>query len=248
MISILIIGNEILSANVEDTNLRHMLGRLNLAGYTIDEARIVPDEVPVLADAIRALSKRSQYVISTGGVGPTHDDVTFQAYALAFDTTLELHPQLAQGIHGFYGGQAPESALRMARVPAITELVTMPGSKWPIIKVANCFVLPGLPEIFVKKFAAVVDWLPAVPDRFFGEIFTRSPEVDFADTLTALQERFPRVELGSYPTFDHAEFAARVTFKSQDNGAVLKVFEEMLAHFRQRGTLVRYSDPVKISQ
>jgi molybdopterin-biosynthesis enzyme MoeA-like protein len=198
-----------------------------------------------MAEAIRALSKRSRFLISSGGVGPTHDDVTFLAYAAAFDTELTLHPELASGIQAYYGGDAPESALRMARVPANTELVTMPGSKWPIIKVANCFVLPGLPEIFVKKFAAVVDWLPPVPDRYYGEICTTAPEVSFAETLTRLQEDYPNVELGSYPTFDQTDFSARVTFKSQDAEAIQVVFEKIKDYFQKNQSLANLKEPAK---
>ena len=243
LISLLIIGNEILSAQVEDTNLKHMLASLNAAGYAIDEVRVVRDEEPVISEAIRALSNRSRFVISTGGIGPTHDDVTLQAYAHAFGVPLIRHPDLMEKIRGFFGNDIKESTLRLAMVPENTELIHTQSSSWPIIKVANCFVLPGLPEIFVKKFAGVMETLPPVPERFYAELCTSAQEVDFAVGLTDVQARFPSVEIGSYPTFGRKEFSARVTLKSQNIDDIRTAFDTLHTHFREIQALVSSSVP-----
>jgi len=248
LISILIIGNEILSAQVEDVNLKYMLGKLNKAGYVIDEVRIVRDDVPVIAGALKELSAHSQFVISTGGVGPTHDDVTFQAYAAAFDMPLEMHAELEQRIRGFFGEETTSASLRMAVVPRGTELIISGPSSWPIVKVANCFVLPGLPEVFFKKFDGVLAWLPQPPDRYFAQLRTQSPEVDFAAELTTLQEAHPQVEIGSYPTYDHTHHAASLTFKSGDLSVLNAVFNHMRAFFLERDSLVDVDEPVCIAQ
>ena len=244
MISILIIGNEILSANVEDINLKYMLEKLSRAGHPVDEVRIVRDDIPVIAEAIRQLSARSQYVISSGGVGPTHDDVTYKAYALAYETDLFMNPELEQLIRGYFDGKVKESSLRMALVPRNAELVQT-GASWPTVKVGNCFVLPGLPEVFIKKFDHLLDWLPKAPDRYYAELYTSLNEVDFANELTTLQEQRPGVEMGSYPTYDRTEFAARLTFKGNDVEALNAAWLHMRAHFKQQDVLVRALDPHK---
>ena len=247
MISILIIGNEILSAQVEDINLKHMLGRLNQAGYAIDEVRIVRDDVETISKAIRDLSARSGFMISTGGIGPTHDDVTLKAYARAFGVPLKTHPDLEAKIRAFFKDDVKESTLRMAVVPENTELIFAGSSQWPLIKVANCFVLPGLPEIFFKKFEGVMASLPKAPDRFFGELFTSSREIDFAVVLSEVQGRFPNVEMGSYPTYNHAEYAAHITFKSEHAGSITSAFAELRDFFSEKGRLVRCGEPRQVN-
>ncbi len=246
MISILIIGNEILSAQVEDINLKHMLGKLNQAGYVIDEVRIVRDDVETIGKAIRELSATSTYVISSGGIGPTHDDVTLDAFARAFGVSLITHPELERKIRDYFKDEVKESSLRMAIVPENTELVPTKSS-WPLIKVANCFVLPGLPEIFIRKFEGIMAFLPKAPNRYFAQIFTATHETDFADVLARLQTRFPAVEMGSYPTYEHSEYAARITFKSEDVATIRDAFGKMYAHFEEKHSLVRTEPPRKVN-
>lgn len=239
----MIIGNEILSAQVEDTNLRHMLQRFSDAGYAIDEIRIVRDEEAVISAAIRTLSERSRFLVSTGGVGPTHDDVTLKAYARAFDAPMETHPELETRIREFYGDRLTEASLRMAVTPANTELIYSGASPWPLLKIGNCFALPGLPEVFLKKFEALMDWLPDPPPRYFAAIFTQSHEPEFAHQLAQVQDRFPQVEIGSYPKFNHAEYAAQVTMKSGDTDQLRRVFRALRDYFAERETLVRAQEP-----
>lgn len=243
MISIIIIGNEILSAKVADTNLAHMLVKLNQASYPIDEVRIIRDDIATIRDTVRELSIRSNFVISTGGVGPTHDDVTLEAYAAAFEVPLILHAELEAKIRAFFGDKITPSSLRMARVPANTRLVDMGAKSWPLIKVSNCFVLPGLPEVFVKKFEGVLSDLPRVPDTFYAELRTSSDESDFAVALAGHQTRFPQVELGSYPTYDRTEYAAKVTLSGTDQEALAEVFALLKTVFQEMGSLVDVQEP-----
>ena len=248
MISILIIGNEILSAQVEETNLAHMLAAFKRSGHQVDEVRIVRDEVHLISEAIGDLSARSTYLISTGGVGPTHDDVTLKAYAEAFDSPLHYHPEMVQKIQDYFKGQAQESALRMANVPGNTELVYTGTSAWPIFKVANCFVLPGLPEVFVKKFEGVMSWLPAVADRYFAELFTSAMESEFAHMLAEEQRNHDQVEIGSYPTYNHPDYAAHVTLKGTNHQLINDLYQRLLAWFQEHGSLVAANQPVKSNQ
>ncbi|MDJ0842361.1 MAG: molybdopterin-binding protein [Acidobacteriota bacterium] len=247
MISIIIIGNEILSASVKDTNLAHMLEKLSGSSYSVDEVRIIRDDVATIAATVQELSRKSRFVVSSGGVGPTHDDVTLEAYAAAFGESLILHPELEQRIRLYFGDHIKESSLRMARVPANTQLIDMGPKSWPLIQVANCFVLPGLPEIFVKKFAEVMRHLPEVPDHFAGALFTSWDESSFAAYLTSCQHDFDGVEIGSYPTYDRSSYAARVTFKGTDRDQVQKAFHRMHAHFQNNGVLVGAREIERVS-
>lgn len=243
LISILIIGNEILSAQVEDTNLRHMFRKLNQVGYHIEEARFVRDEEETISEAIRELSRKNQFVISTGGIGPTHDDVTLTAYARAFEVPLIQHPELMEKVRSFFGDDLKPSSRRLTLVPQNTALIYAGPSSWPIIQVANCFVLPGLPEIFLKKFEGVLEALPPVPPRYFAALFTRSHETDFADQLTDSQKEYPDVEIGSYPTFEHAQFAAQITLKGGSLKRIQQAFADLKRLFSGWDSLVDWTEP-----
>ena len=243
MISILIIGNEILSAQVEDTNLKTMLARFNQEGYPVDEVRVVRDDMDQIAASVRELSSKSRYLVSTGGIGPTHDDITLEAYALAFNQPLILHPKLEGRIRSYFRDKVEPSSLRMARVPKNTVLADMGSSSWPIIRVENCFILPGLPEVFYKKFEGVLNLLPKVEAFHRAALFTGSDETVFAKTLTDCQAAFPEVEIGSYPTFDRTVYAAKVTINGKREQSVKAVFVRLKAEFTGLGSLVRWEAP-----
>ena len=243
LISLLIIGNEVLSAQIEETNLKHMLKVLGKAGYPVDEVRMVRDHVDTIANAVRDLSARSQFVVSTGGIGPTHDDVTLKAYAAAFQSPLRENQELIQTMKGYFGENLKPSTLAMALVPECANLVPCNYSKWPVIKVKNCFVLPGLPEIFLKKFKGVVEALPPVSGLYYAELFTSSDEMAFAESLSLIQEKFGHVEIGSYPTYDRSVFAARVTLKCEAQSDIQTVFDLLQDMFKELGTLVNKIPP-----
>lgn len=244
MISILIIGNEILSNQVQDHNLKVMLEALNKRSYKIDEVRIVRDEMDTISGAIRELSAKSTYVISTGGVGPTHDDITLEAYAQAFNVSLCIQPDLHQRLQSWLGDKPmKESMLRMVRMPENVELVDLGPKTWPLVKVVNCFVLPGLPEVFDKKFAGVLEVLPQVDRILFAEVFTRSDETDFAAGLTDIQTALPEIEIGSYPTYDRSDYAAHITLKGTHEDHISTAFNRVEKLIAKMGTLVKANPP-----
>lgn len=246
MISILVIGNEILSAQVRDLNLSLMLPALNRAGYQVDEVRMVVDDVDVIAGAVRDLSERSDYVISCGGVGPTHDDVTMRAYAKAFGVPLIRHPELEKLMRDYYGDALKPEKLIMAEVPENASLAYGSATRWPAVMVANCFVLPGLPEIFRQKFDIVLAHLPAVGERFYAALEVRLDESDFAGYLTDLQIHFEDVEIGSYPVYDRRLFAARITLKGRCRDRVDSAYQALLTYFFEFDNAVAGERPVEI--
>lgn len=243
MISILIIGNEILSAQVKDFNLGYMLPRLAKAGYPVDEVRIIRDELPIIVDAIRELSQTSSFLISTGGIGPTHDDLTLKAYAQAFDVPLEPHAAMTKNIRDHFGDKVKPGHLRHAVLPTNTELIPSGNPKWPIIKVANCFVLPGLPEAFLNKFPGVLKALPPLPTWQYAAVMLTCGEANFAETLTRIQQEFPEIEIGSYPNWHRPEYRAKITLKGRDKTILSQVYIRVLDMAKDLDSLAGSTTP-----
>lgn len=243
MISLLVIGDEILSGQVKDTNLAYMLDQLNRRGYPIQEVAIVGDTIEAISEAVNRMRQRSDYVISCGGIGPTHDDVTMAAYAHAFTTDVFVHPELESKLRGFYGDAFENRHLTHARVPRLAHLVESGHSAWPIVACGNCFILPGLPEIFVKKFHGVMDLLPKVAERFYAALLTHSEETLFAAQLTELQHLYKDCDIGSYPTFDRSEYTAKITIKGRNVERLTELFHKLEALFAAMDSLVRTTPP-----
>lgn len=227
MISILIIGNEILSAQVVDFNLKYMLPRLAKAGYQVDEVRIVRDTLPGITQSILDLSSHSQFLISTGGIGPTHDDLTMKAYAEAFQCGLNQNPVLEAKIRQHYGAKLRPEHLRHAILPDIAELLPSGNPTWPLVKVANCFVLPGLPEAFLKKFPGILMALPTIPTWHFAAVMALCGEALFAEALTGIQNQFADVEIGSYPNWHRDDYRAKITMKGRNIAQLTTAFQRI---------------------
>jgi molybdenum cofactor synthesis domain-containing protein len=151
MVSILLIGDEILSASVREVNLHVMLTVLTGMGYRVGEVRIVEDDIAAIAEALAQLRERSDYVFTAGGIGPTHDDVTHQAAARAFDVPVERNEKMLAFLRGRYGEPLSPMVAQMADMPAATEVHGCEQGNWPVIRWRNVFVLPGLPRALVDK-------------------------------------------------------------------------------------------------
>ncbi|MCB1044385.1 MAG: competence/damage-inducible protein A [Acidobacteria bacterium] len=243
MIAILVIGNELLSGQVQDTNVSHMLRRFGASGHKVGEVRIVSDGIHEIAQALTALSARHQWVISTGGLGPTHDDVTMAAYAEAFNQPLQTCEALVQIMRDYYGARLHDGHLRMARLPASVELIHTDHIHWPLIKVGNCFALPGLPEVFLLKFEALMSVLPAQPPLFYAAVDTSESESDFAAVLEDQQRLHKGVEIGSYPKGIGKGSFTRLTCKSTERSLLEACFESLSQLFKQRETLIGSESP-----
>lgn len=243
MISILIIGNEILSAQVVDFNLKYMLPRLAKAGYQVDEVRIIPDTLPIITQSILDLSQRSQFLISTGGIGPTHDDLTMKAYADAFQCGLMQHPTLEARIRAHYGEKLRPEHLQHALVPENAELVPSDNPSWPLVKVANCFVLPGLPEAFLKKFPGILKALPAIPTWHFAAVMATCGEAQFAESLTGIQREFTDVEIGSYPNWHREDYRAKISLKGRNLSDLTAAFHRIQALILNQESLASVVEP-----
>jgi molybdenum cofactor synthesis domain-containing protein len=226
--AILVIGDEILSGKTEDQNARLLIGELRELGVALRRIVAIPDDVEEVAASVRELSSRFDHVFTSGGVGPTHDDVTLAGIARAFDVNLVRHPNLEARLKTYFGADADESRLRMADVPEGAELLVTEETRWPMLRVKNVFILPGVPELFRKKFMAIRERFRVAP--FFARTFyTLQEEFDIAGGLRAVADAHPQVAIGSYPSFSSPDYRVKVTLESKDGAALESAARELIA-------------------
>lgn len=217
--AILVIGDEILSGKVEDQNARLLIGELRELGVALRRIVVIPDDVETVAAAVRELSAAFDHVFTSGGVGPTHDDVTINGVARAFNQAVVRHPDLERRLNAHFGANADESKLRMADVPANAELLEMPDWRWPVLVCGNVYILPGVPELFRKKFLAMRERFRVAP--FFAQaIYTLEDEFDIAEDLRQVADAHPAVAIGSYPNFSSPDYRVKITLESKDEAAL----------------------------
>jgi len=208
----LLIGNELLSGKIRDTNLQALAARLRALGVQLCRAVTVLDDVDTIAAEVRALRASHDWLFTSGGVGPTHDDVTMAAVAAAFGQTVVSDPDLERIIRGHFGPRTSEGHLAMARIPAGAQLRYAPGLDWPAVTVDNVWVLPGLPEAFVEKLDVVALHLGASAPFLSRAVYTRLDEGTLKPHLDAVVALFPGVEIGSYPTWSDPSYHVKLTF------------------------------------
>ncbi len=243
MIGFLLIGDEILSAQVEDKNLKYALHHFALSGHKISEVRMVSDSQNAISAALTQLASSCQFVITSGGVGPTHDDCTLLAVSAAFNSPLKRNPLLEKSLREFYGSSITDAALTMADIPEAAELKDISGDNWPIIQVRNCFILPGVPQIFKQKFDRLVQYLPAANPYFISSLYLKCDEVFFAEKLTQISHKFPHVEIGSYPIFGNKDYTVQITLKHKEREKLDDLYSELTSYFQQGNWLIKSSLP-----
>jgi molybdenum cofactor synthesis domain-containing protein len=224
----IIIGNEILSGKVVDTNAVFLAQELRAIGVALQRILVIPDEIDVIAQAIRDYHKTYDIIFTSGGVGPTHDDVTIAGIATGLNCRVVHHPVLEQKIREFSGGHMNEARLKMAEVPEGAELIFAGDLNFPTIQIRNIYVLPGIPEIFRAKVAAMKARF-AVDPFFLRVIYTRAQESAIAEHLNATLGEFPELQLGSYPKLGDPEYRVRVTLESKDQEYLNRAFENLLS-------------------
>ncbi|MCI0336050.1 MAG: molybdopterin-binding protein [Acidobacteria bacterium] len=226
--AILVIGDEILSGKTEDQNALLLISQLRELGVALRRIAVIPDDIDEVAAAVRDLSARFNHVFTSGGVGPTHDDVTIIGIARAFDKSIVRHPDLERRIISFFGEDADESRLRMADVPEGSELIDSPELRWPMLACKNVYILPGVPEHFRRKFMAIRERFRVAP--FFARaIYTLEDEFDLAENLRTVADSHPQVAIGSYPSFSSKEYRVKLTLESKDADAIEAAVKELMA-------------------
>ncbi len=229
-VGIIVIGNEVLSGKVTDINSTWLMREFHELGVHVHRVSIIPDEIPEIVEEVRKFSQAYDVVFTTGGVGPTHDDVTFAAVAQAFGRDLERSPKLEAIIREQIPSEGSSGYLRMANLPTGTDLIFTPGLPFPVTKVANVYVMPGEPTVMKKKFMAIKETFRQ-PPFFRKSIYLRVDEGQIADPLDVLQFRFSAVEIGSYPVYDNPDYKVQVTFRSKSQEAVQEAFDAFATEF-----------------
>jgi molybdenum cofactor synthesis domain-containing protein len=238
-VGLVLIGDELLSAQVEDSNGAWMLGRLRALGARAREVSVVPDDRALIAEALRRQCGRWDVVLTSGGVGPTCDDVTMEAAALAFDAPLAEDPTLRAWLERRFADEDPRSRatwLRVARLPAGAKL-RWDGDQWPVCQVQNAWIMPGSPHHLRRQFEAISEALRGTP-RAQQTILLTAGEGLLAPLLEEVARRFPGVTPGSYPAVAQEPWRVKVTLEGEDAARVAEAaaaFEGWTAAWRWTG-------------
>jgi molybdenum cofactor synthesis domain-containing protein len=233
---VLIIGNEILSGRTQDQNLAFLAQGLNDVGVRLKEARVIPDDAAVIVATVNAVRRQFDYVFTTGGIGPTHDDITAQCIADAFGVPLILHPDAKRLLESHYPPGALNAArLRMAMVPEGARLLPNPISRAPGFQIGNVFVLPGVPSIMQGIFEQAKYRLKGGDKLYSRSVSCQLGEGTLAQDLGELQNRYPDVEIGSYPYFRRSDFGVTLVLRSADRERLAAATEELKQLVRTLG-------------
>lgn len=224
--SVLLIGNELLSGKVTDQNGSFLIKELRALGVSLREVRIIPDVVETIAEAVLALSEMSDHVFTSGGVGPTHDDITLEGVAQAFGAKLVENATVAHHIHTVFKDDEDrrKAFMKAAYVPEGTTLLQCAELWWPVYRVNNVYILPGVPEIFRQQFTAIRNQFHSDP-FFLRTIYFRIDEGQLAPTVTEACHRFPKISFGSYPVWKNPDYRVRVTIESKKRETVEDAYQ-----------------------
>jgi molybdenum cofactor synthesis domain-containing protein len=234
--AVLVIGNEILSGRTKDANLGHIAEKLTEIGVRLREARVVPDVEEEVVAAVNALRARYTYVFTTGGIGPTHDDITAACVAKAFGVPLERNPEAVARLERHYAaGQLNEARLRMANVPAGGILIDNPISQAPGFQIGNVFVMAGVPNIMRAMLDGILPRLAGGPALHARAVACELAEGVIAADLSALQDRHPALEIGSYPYFRAGFFGVSLVLRGTDEQELVAATDELAEIVRRLG-------------
>lgn len=225
---IVVIGNEILSGKTVDSNSSFLARELRQLGVTLKRITVIPDELDVIAETVRDFHRQFDIVFTSGGVGPTHDDITIEGVARALGRRVIIHPLLESKIREYLSGRPVNAAhLKMAEVPEGAELLMDDRLRFPTIKVENIYVLPGIPEILQQKFLALKDRFSVDP-YYLKIIYTNEIESTIAIHLNDTLQVYPELLLGSYPKIGNDEYRVKLTLESKDKDYVERAFTHLL--------------------
>ena len=236
--ALLVIGDEILSGRTQDKNVAQVATWLNEQGIRLGEVRIVPDDIDRIADNVNALRSVHDYLFTTGGIGPTHDDITIDAMAQAFGVPAVVHPAARKLLEDYYRdrpGGLTEARLRMARVPQGAELIVNAASGAPGVRMENVFILAGVPYIAAAMLDALTGKLKGGRPVVSVTVGARAAESDVADMLRETEEANPGVAIGSYPFFKDGGHGANFVIRSEDAELAERTGEQLAARLREAG-------------
>jgi molybdenum cofactor synthesis domain-containing protein len=211
---IIIIGNEILSGKVQDSNSFYLATELRSLGVNVRRISIIPDEEDIIGREVREFSAMFDYVFTSGGVGPTHDDVTMKGIAKGFGVMNVSHPGIKRFLTEKYTDKLNDAVLKMTEVPEGSEVIIPEGIRFPIVVFKNIFIFPGIPEYLRNKFSCIKERFRSVP-FFIKKVFLNTRESEIAHVLSVVADENTEVMFGSYPVIKNPEYTVVVTAESR---------------------------------
>ena len=241
---IVIIGDEILSGKFVEENAAFLIGELRMLGVELRRISVIPDDMADIGATVTDFATRFDHVFTSGGVGPTHDDVTIAAIAQAFGTTVTRHPDLERRVRAHWGDRLPEANLRLADIPAGAELVSGKDEVWPVVAYRNVYILPGVPSLFRRKFIDIRDRF-RTQVAITARVYINADEGQIAGDLDAVVAAHASVKIGSYPRFSETDFKVMVTLEGRDATELHAAFDQLVRLLG--GRLVRSEPPTLAS-
>jgi molybdenum cofactor synthesis domain-containing protein len=234
--AVVVIGNEVLSGRTRDANLHYLAARLNELGVRLLEARVVSDDQAAIVAAVNECRARHDYVFTTGGIGPTHDDITAEAVAKAFGVGIGIDPRARAILESHYDpGQLNEARLRMARMPDGASLIANPISRAPGFRIGNVFVMAGVPAIMQAMFESIRHELVGGAPLISRTISARLPEGQLAGPLARVQEAHKDVQIGSYPYYRGGALGTSIVLRATDRGRLEAAAADVRRIMREAG-------------
>ncbi|HSB68717.1 MAG TPA: competence/damage-inducible protein A [Candidatus Methylomirabilis sp.] len=224
---ILIIGSEVLSGKVTDQNSPYLVRELRELGVEVQRISTVPDDVRVIAHDVREYAGQFDLLFTTGGIGPTHDDVTIDAVAAAFDRRVVRHPVLERALRRHYGPDLTSAQLKMAEIPEGGRLAGEDNLSFPVLVFRNVYIFPGIPEVLRKKFECIREQFRELP-YILRRVFLHGDEGRIAGDLHAVLDRYPALQLGSYPILHNPDHNVMLTLESKDASYVEQALRYLL--------------------
>jgi len=227
--AILIIGNEILSGRTQDTNTSSIALWLNSIGVLVNEVRVIPDIEGTIIDTVNYLRKVNAYVFTTGGIGPTHDDITALSISKAFKLKYEIHKEAFKILEAYYKvGEFNEGRQKMVWMPRNANLILNPTSGAPGFNIENVFCLPGVPSILKSMLGGLTNKIVGGKPILSHTISLKTVESEIAKSLTSVQENNKDIEIGSYPFFQAGKLGVSIVIRSEDKSKIDKCSSEIL--------------------
>lgn len=224
---IILIGNEILSGKVVDANAAYLCRQFRELGVEVRKVSVIPDEVDLIAEEVRQFHRAYTWVFTSGGVGPTHDDVTIEGVARGLGLGVVRHPTLVSRFEEIYHDRLNPARLKMTEIPDGAQLLALDSLVVPVLLVENVFIFPGVPELFRQKFDAIKERFRERP-FLLRSVYVRIGEGTLAEHLNAMLQTFPQLLCGSYPEFSNPEYKVRVTLESKEPAYLEDALQDLL--------------------
>jgi molybdenum cofactor synthesis domain-containing protein len=234
---LVVIGNEILSGKTQDQNAPFLARELRFLGVVLERILTIPDEFDLIGHTVREYSDAFTWVFTSGGIGPTHDDMTVAAIAAGFGVPVVVEPRLEEALRRHYKQRLTADHLQMAMVPEGAELIDVPGLAYPQVQFRNVFIFPGVPELFRYKWNAIKERFTSAPISL-RQVFLVADEGSIAAALRQCAERFPDVLIGSYPSFRREEYSVKVTLEAREAASVEAALAQLQPQLRDLGVRV----------